>query len=116
MPEPILVAIAAAIAGKGASSLYDAIKTKFGRSKESTTVLGAADGADPDSTEVLTLAEELSVFEHDDPEFACQLRELWRTFAMEHPAEKASVTNQIAGRIEGKVVQASVACLRSVYG
>ena len=49
MPDPVLVSVAAALAGKSASSLHDLVKKKFSRSPEVTTILEEALGSAPDS-------------------------------------------------------------------
>ena len=56
MPEPILVSIAAALATKSATSLYDLVKRKFTGRKEAVAALEAADGTAPDSPEEATHA------------------------------------------------------------
>ncbi|ONI81013.1 hypothetical protein ALI144C_20835 [Actinosynnema sp. ALI-1.44] len=78
MPEPILVAISAALAGKAITSLYDFVRTKFATRKEAAAALEAAQGAAPDSPEVQRLATELARTEAADPEFGAQLRTQWQ--------------------------------------
>lgn len=78
MPEPILVAISAALAGKAITSLYDFVRTKFAARKEATAALEAAQGAAPGSAEVQALATELEKAEAADPEFGTQLREQFK--------------------------------------
>ena len=51
MPEPILVSIAAALAGKSIVSLYDFVKHKFTGRTHALAALEAAEGATPDSAE-----------------------------------------------------------------
>lgn len=102
MPEPILVSIAAAIAGKSATSLYDLVKRKFAGRKQATAALEAAQGAAPDSPEVTTLATHLTAVEADDPTFRAELRQTWQQINV----EEGGVVNQITGDVSGKVVQA----------
>jgi hypothetical protein len=105
MPEPVLVSIAAALAGKAASSLLEFVRQKFSDDDEADQALDAADGAAPDSPEVLTLAERLAQAERDDPDFGTALREEWNR-AVVQQADHGGVTNQIHGEVTGKVVQA----------
>jgi hypothetical protein len=102
MPEPILVSIAAAIAAKSATSLYDLVKRKFGGRKDAELALTAAEGAGPESTEVAALATHLAEAEAEDPAFATELRNTWQLVS----AREGGVVNQITGNVSGKVVQA----------
>lgn len=102
MPEPILVSIAAAVAAKSASSLYDLVKRKFTRREEAEAELDAAGGAAPDSPEVAALAARLAALEEEDPGFGVELRRTWQ----EVSASRGGVVNQISGNVSGKVVQA----------
>ncbi|HEV2783474.1 MAG TPA: hypothetical protein VGX25_29160 [Actinophytocola sp.] len=110
MPEPVLVAIAAALAGRAAGNLYDLVKRKFGGDRAATETLTAAGGAAEGSPQVLALATALEHAERDDPTFAHQLRTEWQAIFAQH-AETAGVANQISGQISGKVVQA-----RDIHG
>jgi hypothetical protein len=103
MPEPVLVAIAAAIAGKSAGTLYDLVKRKFRGKRDAETVLDAAEGAPVDSAEVAALSEELAAADRSDPEFSSELRSTWQEMAQ---AGGDGVVNQISGTVSGKVVQA----------
>ncbi|ALG07252.1 hypothetical protein [Kibdelosporangium phytohabitans] len=78
MPEPILVAISAALAAKAVTSIYDFVRTKFATRKEAAAALDAAQGAAPESPEVKALAAELEKAEAADPEFGEQLRTQWQ--------------------------------------
>lgn len=106
MSEMILVAIAAALAGRAASSLYDFVKGKFARRPQAAAVLEAAQGASPDSAEVLALAAELAKAERDDPDFGAELRSRWAAFSTEQNVSHGGVANQITGNVSGGVVQA----------
>ena len=105
VPEPILVSMAAALAGKVTTSLFDFVKSRFADRGRAAEVLSAAEGASPRSPEVAALADELARAEHDDPAFASQLRTKWTQYTSQR-AEHGGVTNQIAGPVTGKVVQA----------
>lgn len=102
MPEPILVSIAAALAAKSATSLYELVKRRFAGRTDAVAALEAADGASPDSPAVTALATRLAEEETTDPAFARELRGAWQQVV----AGQDSVGNQIAGDVSGKVVQA----------
>jgi hypothetical protein len=102
MPEPILVSIAAALAAKSATSLYDLVKRKFAGRKDLETVLKTADDAPPGSPAVAALAAQLAATEAEDPAFGLELRHLWQQVS----ASQGGVVNQISGNVSGKVVQA----------
>lgn len=102
MPEPILVSIAAALAAKSATSLYEMVKRKFASRKDDEAALVAADGATPESAEVATLAAHLAAAEKDDPAFSAELRNTWQQVNV----GEGGVVNQITGNVSGKVVQA----------
>lgn len=109
MPEPILVSIAAALAAKGATGLYDLVKRKFAKDPQAIALLEAASAApDEDRPQpIAALAERLAEAEVEDGEFAEALREEWRQVSLSH----GSVYNQVTGNVTGKVVQ-----LRDVHG
>ena len=111
MPDPVLVEIAASLAGKAATSLYDMVKAKFGKHPKGTAALEAAQGAAPDSEEVMTLAEELHRAELADPKFGDDLRRLWGSISAEYRADHGSVVNQVTGNVGGTVIQS-----RDVHG
>lgn len=102
MPEPILVSIAAALAAKSATSLYELVKRKFAGRKEAEAALTAAEGAPSESAEVAALATHLAAAENEDPAFGAELRNTWQQVG----ATEGGVVNQITGNVSGKVVQA----------
>ena len=102
MPEPILVSIAATLAAKSVTSLYDLVKRKFAGHQDATAALEAAEHAGPDSPEVATLATRLAAAEAEDPTFGRELRDTWERVS----ADRGAVVNQISGNVSGKVVQA----------
>lgn len=102
MPEPILVSIAAALATKSATSLYDLVKRRFAGHKEAEAALEAAGDSPPDSPDVATLAAHLAAAEVEDPAFGAALRRTWQQVS----ASRGGVVNQITGNVSGKVVQA----------
>lgn len=106
VPDPILVAIAAALAGKAVGNLYDLVRQKFAGRREAMAALEAAQGAAADSPQVQALSEELSRAESSDPQFSAELRALWREVSVEQHVDRGGVVNQISGNVSGKVVQA----------
>lgn len=106
MPEPILVSIAATLAGKGASALYDVVKKKFAGSPEATAALADAQDSVPDSPQIHALAHELARAESSDPEFAADLRAVWGQVSVRQHAGNGGIANQISGTVNGKVLQA----------
>jgi hypothetical protein len=111
MPEPILIDIATALAGKAAGSLYDLVKQKFANRREALTTLDVAQGAPANSPEVLALAHELAVAEADDQRFGDELRAHWTGIHAEATASDDGVANTIGGSVSGNVVQA-----REIHG
>jgi hypothetical protein len=104
--DPVLVSIAASLAGKAVASVYDAVRRKFAQTSDAAAVLDAAEDAASDSPEVQALSEQLAKAEDSDPEFGAELRALWRRESVKQRADRGGVTNQISGSIGGKVVQA----------
>lgn len=102
MPEPILVSIAAALAAKSVASLYDLVRRRFAGREEAVAALEAAEGAPPDSPEVVALADRLAAEEAGDPAFRQELRQTWQQVKVSGDG----VVNQIYGDVSGKVVQA----------
>jgi hypothetical protein len=94
MPEPVLVSIAAAAAGRVVVGLYKLVKAKFADDPEASAVLEAAEGAAQDSPEVRDLAATLEKKEAADPAFAEQLRGEWERATVEQRAESGGVANQ----------------------
>lgn len=110
MPEPILISIAAALAGKAATGLFDLVKRKFSADSGAMAELEAAVEA-PERPEVIeAVAERLAVAEQQDPEFRSALRDEWEKVQVDQHADHGGVTNQISGDV-GKAVQA-----RDIHG
>jgi hypothetical protein len=106
MPDPILVSIAAALAGKGATGLYDLVKKKLAGSPQATRALDDAECSPPDSPEVHALSEELARAESSDPQFAADLRAMWGHVLTQQRADNGGVVNGITGTVSGNVLQA----------
>ncbi|SFQ43902.1 hypothetical protein SAMN05421810_107179 [Amycolatopsis arida] len=106
MPEPVLVSIAAALAGRAVGKLYQLVREKFAGDPDATAALEAAEGAAADSSEVRELSTKLDRAATTDPEFAARLRAEWERVKVEQHAAEGGVTNQVSGQVSGPVVQA----------
>jgi hypothetical protein len=106
MVEPVLLAIASTLATKAAGTLYDLVKSAFGRHPKAAAALVAAADEEPESAAVRALAERLAQVEAAEPEFREQLRSAWTQIAGEQVADHGGVVNQITGNVTGSVVQA----------
>lgn len=104
MPEPILVSIAAALAGKAAVGLYELATRKFARDPKATAEIEAAVEAPEDPRRIEVLAARLERAERADPDFRAALRAEWASYG------GGAVVNQVRGRV-GKVIQA-----RDIHG
>lgn len=102
MTDPILVDIAAALAARSATSLYDLVRSAFARGGRDASALEAAIGAEPDSARVVHLAEELERAADDDPDFAASLRAEWDAAR----TRRTTVANTLHGSVSGTVIQA----------
>ncbi|OLT47855.1 hypothetical protein BJF85_14610 [Saccharomonospora sp. CUA-673] len=78
MPEPILVSIAAALAGKASTSLWELVRTKFSGDDKALAELDAASDQPEDQERITRLAERLEEAGKQDPEFAKQLHAEWQ--------------------------------------
>ena len=106
MLDPVLVEIATSLAGKAAGSLYDLVRSAFRGHAGAVRDLVAAEGAEPESAPVRTLATRLAEFEAADPDFARRLRAEWAASVSVQRADHGGVTNLITGQTTGNVVQA----------
>lgn len=117
MADPITLAIAAAIAGKGAeslgkqagpalTSLVRRVKEKFAGKPAETAALEAARAHPEDERHTEALAAALDRAGADDPAFHAELRSLWQ----QTTASGDAVINNFYGNTE-KTVQ-----LRDVHG
>jgi len=117
MPDPVLVAIAAALAGKaavtvassGASalrSMFDLVKRKFAAEPGAANALEAARAEPEDSERIDALTRALEEATRRDPQFAEQLRALWGEARSEQRADRGGVINEVSGTVGGHVVQA----------
>ncbi|MFC5286717.1 hypothetical protein ACFPM7_06610 [Actinokineospora guangxiensis] len=105
MPEPFLISIAAALAGRGASSLYELVKTKLANRPAATAALESAKGKPADSPEVVVLADHLQQATAEEPGFRDQLTATWNASKVDQTASSGGVTNTISGDISGSALQ-----------
>ncbi|WP_020499856.1 hypothetical protein [Sciscionella marina] len=110
MPEPILISIAAALAGKAATGLYDLVRKKFSGDKEALAELEAATERPEDEQYIEAVAQRLDRAENDDAEFKTELRAEWEKIRVTQQAGDGSVNNQVSGDV-GTLIQA-----RDVHG
>ncbi len=106
MPEPILMAVATALATKAATGLYDLVKKKFSGDKKAIATLEAAKAAPSDETTVKALAERLEVAEREDPGFAEALRGEWERVKVDQHAERGGTNLSVGRDNPGKILQA----------
>ncbi|WP_290059281.1 hypothetical protein [Amycolatopsis solani] len=105
MPEPILISIAAALAAKGATGLYDLVKRKFAKNPAAIAELEAAASAPSGTQPIRALAERLQSAGAEDREFAEALRTEWEKLP-ESRVTYGGVHNSVTGNVTGKVIQA----------
>jgi tetratricopeptide (TPR) repeat protein len=106
MLEPVLTAIAAALARKATGSLYELVQRVFTGQPDAEAALATAAGAAPDSPEVHELGQILQRAAQADGEFAAQLQTAWEQTTVDQRADQGGVTNQITGGVFGNVAQA----------
>lgn len=111
MPEPILISIAAALAGKGATALYELAKSKLAGRPSANAALEAVKGHAADSPEVGALADHLASAADEDPQFRERLIAAHAAAGVEQSGSTGAVNNQISGTVSGNVLQA-----RDVHG
>lgn len=122
MVDPVLTAVASALAGKAAqafasggrnalAALYQLVRDRFSTRRKATRVLERAVD-DPAEGNLRALAEELQQLAAYDPEFAAQMQELWGQASVEQQhAESGGVINEISGTVGGHTLQA-----RDIHG
>jgi hypothetical protein len=110
MPEPILTAVATALATKAATGLYDLVKAKFARNSHAEAELEAAAEAPDDPQRIEALATRLAEAERSDPEFGAALRTQYAIIIHNQQLSSGKVINQVTGNAD-KLVQA-----RDIHG
>lgn len=116
MPDPVLVAIATALAGKAAASLasggasalrslVELVKVKFTGQPNAERALQAAQ-SDPGEANIDRLGAALAGAAEEDPRFDQQLRSLWDKATTELHADRGGVINDVSGTVRGHAVLA----------
>jgi hypothetical protein len=114
MPDPVMLAIAGAVAGKTAevalkggrravTGLVDFVKARFAKEPTAQAALEAAQQEPDDNTEWLAAALELVA--KADPKFKQQLITRWQEVEATNVASHGVVANNVSGRVEGSVTQ-----------
>jgi hypothetical protein len=116
MPDEMVMAIATALATRGAEAavaggknalgaLVRLVRRRFGTDAAATEALHAATEDPSDQAQIVRLSAMLTRIMVNDPEFDEQLRGYWGQVAGHQTADHGGVVNLFSGRAE-KVVQA----------
>lgn len=114
MPDPVMLAIAGAVAGKTAEAAFKGgrraldglitlVKNRFSREPSAQAALEAAQDAPDEHVE--RLAGALSLVAASDPQFAQLLHSEWQRIQPDINAGPGAVVNSISGRVDGNVTQ-----------
>lgn len=117
MADPMMIAIAAAVAGKVTESLaagakaalgglVKLIRQRFATDDAAQAALADAECAPGDSDRINALAAHLERLTAADHQFAEQLQELWSQSGAHLQADHGGVVNEVSGSVAGSVVQA----------
>jgi hypothetical protein len=117
MADEIMMAVAAALAGKaaeaaveGARGAWDAlvrlVRGRFGRDRGAAAALKAAQAQPMDQAAVRELGQALERVALADPSFAEQVRALWPHASAELSARDGGVVNVSTGAVGGHLIQA----------
>jgi hypothetical protein len=117
MPDPIISAITAAVAGKAAEAAVQAgqeacaalirlVRDRLGRDKKAATALEAVGRHPEDEVARADLARALERLAAADGDFASRLRELWPRAAAELNVSQGGVVNSATGSVGGHLMQA----------
>lgn len=117
MPDPVISAIAVAVAGKAAEAAVQAgkeacaalvrlVRDRSGRDKQAAAALEAARRSPQDEAALASLAQALERLAAADGDFASRLRELWPRAAEELSAAEGGVINSATGSVGGHLMQA----------
>jgi hypothetical protein len=115
--DPIMMAVASALAGKAAeaavesgksawASLMRLVRTRFARDEAATVALRALEAQPQDPVRVRELALALERINASDAEFRGQLHTLWQSASVELAAQEGGVVNSVSGTVEGHLLQA----------
>jgi hypothetical protein len=117
MPDDIMMAVATALAGKVATalasgggtalaSLMRLVRKRFSGEPAAQAALESAQEQPEDQSRTETLRDALEQAATADPQFAEQLRGLWREASAELNASHGGVINQVSATVSGHVIQA----------
>jgi hypothetical protein len=117
MVDEIMVAVAAALAGKAAEAAAEGARTawgalvrlvrrRFADDQAAAAALGAAQAAPADKPATLDLARALERIAAEDGGFGTELRALWQRASAELSADAGGVVNISTGTVGGHLVQA----------
>ena len=117
MPDPVLIAIAAALTGKAAGaiaargasalrSMAELVRQHFDSESEVLDALEPADADAEQERRTATLGAALERASVEDPQFAESLRTMWEHARTELHADHGGVVNEVSGSVGGHVVQA----------
>lgn len=117
MADEIMMAVAAALAGKvaeaavgGARGAWEAlvrlVRDRFAHDEVASAALAAADARPTDQVAVRELGQALERVGAADPGFAEQVRALWPRASGELSATSGGVLNVSTGTVSGHMIQA----------
>lgn len=117
MADPIMMAIATALAEKAAdavaagvrnswSALVRLVRERLAVDAESVQALAVVESGVHGGTEASALARRLGELAATDPGFGAELRRLWTEVDAGVSADRGGVVNQVSGTVHGPVVQA----------
>jgi hypothetical protein len=116
-PDPVISAVAAAVAGQAAEAaiaggknacavLIRLIRERFGRGTDASAALEQAQENPENEVAVAAVASALERLVAADASFAVRLRELWTQASLELSATDGGVTNSVTGSVGGHLMQA----------
>jgi|SRR5450755_3018676 hypothetical protein len=117
MSDPVMLSVAAAVAGKAAEAAFESGKTalaalvrlirdRLTRDAQSAALDSALTATDDDPAAAQELARVLQWVAAEDPGFAAQVRTLWPQVQVELSARDSAVVNTSTGTVSGHLVQA----------
>jgi len=117
MADPMMIAIAAAVAGKVTESLtagakaalgglVKLIRQRFGTDDAAQAALADAERTPGDDKRIAALAAQLERLTREDHRFAEQLQRLWPQTGARLQAQHGGVVNEVSGTVTGNVIQA----------
>jgi len=115
--DPIMMAVATAVAGKLAETLtagakaalgnlVKLVKKRFAGDADAQHAMAEAQKAPDDADRITALARQLERLAAEDPKFAEQLRSIWSQASVQLQAQTGGTVNEVSGSVSGHVVQA----------